>query len=120
MKSSKAGKVDESALQSQEELLPKVFELTAELEQYKQTCNDWNVYNENKTAEYNLLLESYNQYVEAYNTLQGQCEQLSAKVESQAVDDVKPTEQTVETENEEENVETLKQELESKNQLLEE
>ena len=105
MKSSTAGKVDESALQSQEELLPKVFELTAELEQYKQTCNDWNVYNENKTAEYNLLLESYNQYVEAYNTLKTQCEELSAKVEFQTANEIKSADNSDQLEN-------LKQELE--------
>merc|ERR1719232_1752829 len=49
-----------------DDLNQKIELLTAELEQYKQTCNDWNVYNETKTGEFTQLYESYNQYVEAY------------------------------------------------------
>merc|ERR1719508_605630 len=55
-----------------EELKQKVADITAELDQYKQTCIDWNVWSESKTMEYNQLLEAYNQYVEAYNNLKAE------------------------------------------------
>merc|ERR1712243_454852 len=52
-----------------EEIKEKVLRITEELDQYKQTCLDWNAWSEVKTLEYNQLLEAYNQYVEAYNNM---------------------------------------------------
>merc|ERR1712115_621977 len=46
--------------------------ISEELDQYKQTCLDWNSWSEVKTMEYNQLLEAYNQYVEAYNNLKAE------------------------------------------------
>merc|ERR1711892_1367719 len=59
----------ESGVSEVEELEEKIVTITGELDQYKQTCLDWNDWSEGKTLEYNQLLEAYNQYVEAYNNL---------------------------------------------------
>merc|ERR1712106_824923 len=59
----------ESGVSEVEELKEKIVTITGELDQYKQTCLDWNDWSEGKTLEYNQLLEAYNQYVEAYNNL---------------------------------------------------
>merc|ERR1712226_806566 len=56
-----------------------------ELEQYKQSLMDWSVWAETKTAEYNHLLESYNQYVEAYAILQTEFGSLQLQKEEKEV-----------------------------------
>ena len=63
----------------------KVAELTSELEQYRQTCTDWNTWAEVRNTEYQQLLEAYNGYVEAYNNLQAEGKQ-PAEVASEEVD----------------------------------
>merc|ERR1712226_859344 len=55
-----------------------------ELAQYQQSLADWAVWAESKTEEYNVLLEAYNQYVEAYKLLQAELE--TAKNDKQIVD----------------------------------
>ena len=47
----------------------RITALEVELESCRQYLNDWTVWSETKTQEYNQLLEAYNQYVEAYNTM---------------------------------------------------
>eukprot|EP00092_Neocalanus_flemingeri_P001893 GFUD01002020.1.p1 GENE.GFUD01002020.1~~GFUD01002020.1.p1 ORF type:complete len:4147 (-),score=1483.97 GFUD01002020.1:293-12733(-) len=97
-----------------EELEKKVVDITAELDQYKQTCLDWNVWSESKTVEYDQLLEAYNQYVEAYNNLR-------AEFDSMLEQSVK-TAEDVETDKSNENellenksvIEQLKEEIENK------
>ena len=54
---------------------------TQELEQYRQTCTEWNNWAEARNTEYQQLLEAYNGYVEAYNNLQA--EQKPAEVSSE-------------------------------------
>ena len=94
-----------------DDLNQKIELLTAELEQYKQTCNDWNVYNETKTGEFTQLYESYNQYVEAYNKLQTEFEAVSSKNDTIGSED-QYTELVAQ-------VETLKEELSAKEKDLE-
>jgi len=81
---------------SVEELTQKATDLTAELDQYKQTCLDWNAWSENKTLEYNQLLEAYNQYVEAYNNLKAEFDSVLEQSVKTAEDteSVKTTEDT--------------------------
>ena len=55
-----------------EKLKQKLDEAIVELEQYKQTCIDWNVWSKGKTIEYEQLLEAFNQYVEAYNNVKAE------------------------------------------------
>ena len=57
---------------SDENVDEKMKELRSELEQYQQTCTDWNTWAEARNTEYQQLLEAYNGYVEAYNNLQAQ------------------------------------------------
>ena len=57
-----------------------------ELAQYQQSLADWAVWAETKTEEYNVLLEAYNQYVEAYKLLQTELETAKA---GQQVEDSK-------------------------------
>jgi len=101
-----------------EELNQKVTEISTELDQYKQTCLDWNAWSEGKTLEYNQLLEAYNQYVEAYNNM---------KVEFDSVleQSVKGAEVTDEKESNEKEllenkllIEQLRAEVESKEKEL--
>ena len=69
------------------EVSEKVAELTSELEQYRQTCNDWNTWAEVRNTEYQQLLEAYTGYVEAYNNLQA--EQKPTEVSSVEVDSLR-------------------------------
>ena len=110
-----------------------------ELEQYRQAVADWGAWGETKTAEYSQLLESYNQYVEAFGALQGDhallqqqkeekevawaemAEQLREKDEEVAV--MKPALEALEAEAKEdcdrqEALEVAREELEKKSALL--
>jgi len=64
---------------NEEETEEKVKHLTSELEQYQQTCSDWQTWGEARTLEYQQLLEAYNGYVEAYNNLQSEQQKVSGE-----------------------------------------
>merc|ERR1719206_54007 len=101
-----------------EEMKEKVLRITEELDQYKQTCLDWNAWSEVKTLEYNQLLEAYNQYVEAYNNMKVEFDNvLEQSVKSSEYTDDKQTVEKELTDNTS-IIKQLKEEIEEKEKEL--
>merc|ERR1712013_954920 len=101
-----------------EEMKEKVLRISEELDQYKQTCLDWNAWSEGKTLEYNQLLEAYDQYVEAYNNMKVEFDNvLEQSVKSSEYTDDKQTVEKEFTDNTS-IIKQLKEEIEEKEKEL--